>query len=498
MNPASLKVAVLPWGPEARSKGRARASSLTGEPWKGQKLSMASPPILVIDSSLSVRVNLQHALMAAGFEVIACDGSAAGRRAIQARGPALAIIDAAILDNDGGALVREARSGVRGRQVPIVVLSPDGKATSRILRLTADAVDYIGKPAGPAFVVRRVQKLVGAQTSTNGAASFGLFSPARILFVDGSGSSSNRFADRLRAEGHDVIAARSPAEAVGFLEVQSVDCIVLDPSTSGLGGLEMSRRVRAGRGASSVPVMLLTEREDPMTRAAYASAGIDDSIVKSTDLTAMGARLGALMRRRSSQASGLWVAPRASESPRVKESLSELLAMVTSGADPEARITPLPTTTTPFPTPLPTPLPASAAALAEDAHPDDRSSSSGSPRSPRPRMTPPPPPSSPGLNGPSDVPPSGIEFSPLFEQVLDVSGLQHLVGRGGLRRAFERAGVDPRALTPEGLERAIPEIMRTLSIFLSKEEVAQSGQLIAALVRKAQRGAVGLPTARGA
>ena len=63
MNPAWLNVAVLPWGPEARSKGRARASSLTGEPWKGQKLSMASPPILVIDSSLSVRVNLQHALM---------------------------------------------------------------------------------------------------------------------------------------------------------------------------------------------------------------------------------------------------------------------------------------------------------------------------------------------------------------------------------------------------------------------------------------------------
>ena len=73
-------------------------------------------------------------------------------------------------------------------------------------------------------------------------------------------------------------------------------------------------------------------------------------------------------------------------------------------------------------------------------------------------------------------------MAPLFDQVLLVSGLQNLIGRGCLRRAFDRAGVDPRTLTADGLSRAMPEIKQTLSVFLPPEEAERHAQAISALL----------------
>ncbi|MCK6589759.1 MAG: response regulator [Polyangiaceae bacterium] len=52
-----------------------------------------NPNVLLIDDSLSVRVSLQHALTAAGFNVTACDSGASGRKALRTGPYALLLID---------------------------------------------------------------------------------------------------------------------------------------------------------------------------------------------------------------------------------------------------------------------------------------------------------------------------------------------------------------------------------------------------------------------
>jgi DNA-binding response OmpR family regulator len=368
--------------------------------------------------------------------------------------------------------------------VPLVVLSPEAGATARILRLTSDAVDYIGKPASPSFVAKRVQKILGVEVSNSGGAP-GSRGPGRILLIDGARAAVNPLGERLRSDGHDVVFARSLTEALGFLEVQGVDCVVLDPSTTGLSGLDMARRIRTGRGTASVPVLLLTESEDSSTRSTYASAGVDDSIIKSTDTIEMAARIGelAFARRRPPTASGSRLMTRGIEAPRPSEGFSELISLAAIGADVDA-----------LPAALPPPPAAHIPQPTASFH--DRTSSSAFPQV-RPGPTPPPAASTQSPARTTDVPPSGSEFSPLFEQVLSVSGLQQLVGRGGLRRALERAGVEPRTLNADGLEKAMPEIRRTLSIFLSKEEVERSVELISALTHRTTRSLANLRSVRG-
>ncbi|HLM72333.1 MAG TPA: hypothetical protein VK459_06570, partial [Polyangiaceae bacterium] len=74
--------------------------------------------------------------------------------------------------------------------------------------------------------------------------------------------------------------------------------------------------------------------------------------------------------------------------------------------------------------------------------------------------------------------------SPLFEQVLAVCGLPHFIGRSSMKRAFERAGVDVTALTPEGLARGLGEVRQTLCVFLPAAEAERHMVSIAGLSRK--------------
>jgi hypothetical protein len=60
-------------------------------------------------------------------------------------------------------------------------------------------------------------------------------------------------------------------------------------------------------------------------------------------------------------------------------------------------------------------------------------------------------------------------MSPLFEQLVEVSGLSPLFARSALQRACTRAGVQPAALTRSDLKAALPEIERTIQMFLDAD-----------------------------
>src|SRR5690348_11034778 len=120
---------------------------------------MTSPHILLVDSSLSVRVNLQHALMAAGFRVTACESAAAARKAMQRHLFAMLITESALPDVDGISFVRTMRSSSLGARIPVCIISSDCGVPARLRGLSAGAADYLGKPLGAAFVVKRARHL---------------------------------------------------------------------------------------------------------------------------------------------------------------------------------------------------------------------------------------------------------------------------------------------------------------------------------------------------
>lgn len=62
----------------------------------------------------------------------------------------------------------------------------------------------------------------------------------------------------------------------------------------------------------------------------------------------------------------------------------------------------------------------------------------------------------------------------LFDRVVAASGLNELVAPFTISRLLLRADVQPRAVTPDDLERALPELESGLRVYLDESAVSQA------------------------
>ncbi len=120
-----------------------------------------------------------------------------------------------------------------------------------------------------------------------------------ILLVDDEPAVRESLRRALQLEGYEVELAGDGQEALERLAGDGVDAVVLDVSMPRLDGLETCRRLRS-RG-STLPVLMLTARDEVEDRVAGLDAGADDYVVKPFALEELLARLRALLRRAGPQ-----------------------------------------------------------------------------------------------------------------------------------------------------------------------------------------------------
>jgi hypothetical protein len=71
----------------------------------------------------------------------------------------------------------------------------------------------------------------------------------------------------------------------------------------------------------------------------------------------------------------------------------------------------------------------------------------------------------------------------LFNAVVSASGLAPIIAGAVIRRACQRAGVDPTAISHAGLTQALESIETSLRVYLSPPEVAERMAAVKRLVR---------------
>ncbi|MBL9215039.1 MAG: response regulator transcription factor [Opitutaceae bacterium] len=120
-------------------------------------------------------------------------------------------------------------------------------------------------------------------------------SPPRILLVEDEDKTRASVAEGFRLEGWEVVAATNGEEAVGLLEGQAFDLLVLDWMLPGRDGLAILRHARA-RGLH-IPVLMLTARRELDDRVTGLETGADDYLPKPFAFAELIARCRALLRR---------------------------------------------------------------------------------------------------------------------------------------------------------------------------------------------------------
>ena len=120
-----------------------------------------------------------------------------------------------------------------------------------------------------------------------------------LLIVDDDREIRSLLADYLETHGYITLTAGDGLGMWANLEKQSVDLIVLDLNLPGEDGLTLCRNLRA---KSTVPVIMLTARSEPLDRILGLEMGADDYLPKPFEPRELLARIRSVLRR--SQANG--------------------------------------------------------------------------------------------------------------------------------------------------------------------------------------------------
>lgn len=117
----------------------------------------------------------------------------------------------------------------------------------------------------------------------------------RIIVVEDEVRLSRHIASALTEAGHDPVVIHDGETALGQIEAEPFDLVVLDIGLPGMDGFEVLRRLRAKKMAHRV--LILTARGELNDRINGLQLGADDYLAKPFAMQELLARVRALGRR---------------------------------------------------------------------------------------------------------------------------------------------------------------------------------------------------------
>ena len=131
-------------------------------------------------------------------------------------------------------------------------------------------------------------------TRAERAKAVGMQDSSTILLVDDEDSIQTLLTYPLERDGYRVVQARDGEEALRRFDEEPFDLVVLDVMLPRVDGLEVCRRLRA---ESTVPIIMLTARDDELDKVLGLELGADDYITKPFSIREFRSRVRALLRR---------------------------------------------------------------------------------------------------------------------------------------------------------------------------------------------------------
>jgi DNA-binding response OmpR family regulator len=245
--------------------------------------------VLILDDSLTVRMDLVQAFGAAGW-LTAPAATAAQAWQLLAQQPVdVIILDVLLPDADGVDVLRALRTDPATASLPVLMLSTEAEVKDRIRGLSTGADEYIGKPYDTAYLVARAQELIraGAGETTD---------VTRVLVIDDSPAVRQTLGNLLEGNGYQVVMAGSGLEGLRVAAAQRIDAVVVNGTLPDIDGASVIRRFRLDAALRGIPCLLLTASDDAVAELNALDAGADAFVRKDADSAVVLAKLSAALR----------------------------------------------------------------------------------------------------------------------------------------------------------------------------------------------------------
>jgi two-component system, OmpR family, KDP operon response regulator KdpE len=120
-----------------------------------------------------------------------------------------------------------------------------------------------------------------------------------VLVVDDEPQIVRALRINLKARGYDVLVAMTGKQALDMTAHHHPDVVILDLGLPDLDGVDV---VRGLRGWTTVPILILSGRDDSLAKVTALDAGADDYVTKPFNVDELLARLRAVVRRATDDA----------------------------------------------------------------------------------------------------------------------------------------------------------------------------------------------------
>jgi DNA-binding response OmpR family regulator len=291
-------------GPEVIKLGL-RVDDFVGKPYDRAtvvarvRALLGTPPVrdlvLVVAGDQVLRDTLAARLDQEGFATALAPDGAEGLRLASTARPTAILIDGTMRDMDGASMIRRLRLEPGLRTIPCVLLAEGGKEVE-VRAFEAGADGFVQKNDLDLILARTraVLRSATVQSLEPGTA----LKPKRILAVDDDPDYLDILSARLRKRGYDVLCAISGEDAIATLAHEATDCILLDRSMAGMGGVATCRALKGQRTTRDIPLIILTATEQRDAVIECLGAGADDFVSKASGFDVLSARVQAQIRRK--------------------------------------------------------------------------------------------------------------------------------------------------------------------------------------------------------
>lgn len=248
-----------------------------------------SAKVLIVDDSLTVRMDLAEAFREAGIDPLLSASVAETRRVLASEPIALVILDVVLPDGDGIELLQEIRGAPAGSPPAVLLLSSEAEVRDRIRGLQTGADDYVGKPYDRGYVVARAKALLNERDGDTPLTG------SSVLLIDDSPTFLDALRRVLEGNGYLVTLAQSGEEGLKLAARLRPAAILVDSVLPGIDGATVIRHVRLDAALRGTPCLLLTASEGYGVELKALDAGAD-AFVRKEDVEIIMARLAAVLR----------------------------------------------------------------------------------------------------------------------------------------------------------------------------------------------------------
>ena len=119
----------------------------------------------------------------------------------------------------------------------------------------------------------------------------------KILIIEDEPDIRETLVYNLSREGYDILSASSLLEARSQIESNTSSLILLDLMLPDGSGLDLCREIKSDKEKSSVPIIILTAKDDEVDKVVGFELGADDYVTKPFSVRELILRMKAVLKR---------------------------------------------------------------------------------------------------------------------------------------------------------------------------------------------------------